>query len=54
MICTKEIKIIKTDNLNADYIEEALKATGLDVLRWAITSVDDTSYTLDVAIVEKK
>ncbi len=52
MICTKEIKIDKTENITADYIENKLKSLNLDVLRWAITNIDENQYTLDVAVVE--
>lgn len=52
MICTKEIKIDKIENLTADYIENKLKSMNLDVLRWAITNTNDNQYTLDVAVVE--
>ncbi len=54
MICTKEIKIDKTENITADYIENKLKSLNLDVLRWAITNIDENQYTLDVAVVENQ
>ncbi len=52
MITTKEVKIDKIDNLKSEYIESQLKQMGFDVLRWAITEVNDTFYTLNIAIIE--
>ena len=51
MIYSKDVKIKTTDNLTADYIENELKNMGFDVLRWAITEVDEKYYTLNLAIV---
>ena len=53
MISSTEVKIKITDNLTSDYIESELKNMGYDVLRWAITHIDNDCYTLDVSYVVK-
>ena len=50
MITTKEVQIKIIDNLSSEYIEKEIKKMGYDVLRWAITNVDDDFYTLNIAI----
>ncbi len=52
MITSKEIKIKKNNEFSADYINKELSNLNLDVLRWAITSIDSEFYTLNIAIVE--
>ena len=52
MITSKEIKIKKLEEFSAQYVNEKLKKLGLDVLRWAITDIDDEFYTVNIAIVE--
>ena len=53
MITTKTVKIEIPKELSSKYIEEQLKLSGYDVLRWAITDYDDKFYKLDVAVVEQ-
>lgn len=53
MITTKTVKIEKKETLSSHYLEEQLKLSGYDVLRWAITGVDENNYILDVAVVEE-
>lgn len=52
MITSKEIKIKKLDEFSSQYINEELEKRNLDVLRWAVTDVDDEFYTVNIAIVE--
>lgn len=52
MIASKEIKIKKLDEFSSQYINEELEKMNLDVLRWAVTDVDDEFYTVNIAIVE--
>lgn len=52
MITSKEIKIKKLDEFSSQYINEELEKKNLDVLRWAVTDVDDEFYTVNIAIVE--
>lgn len=52
MITNKEVKIKRCDELTSEYIETQLKMMDFDVLRWAITDVDDEFYTVNLAIVE--
>ena len=52
MITSKEIKIKKLSEFSSQYINEELKKIGFDVLRWAITDVDEEFYTVNIAIVE--
>ena len=52
MITSKEIKIKKLSEFSSQYINEELENMGFDVLRWAVTAVDDEFYTLNIAIVE--
>ena len=52
MITTKEVKVKRCDELTSEYIEKHLSIMGLDVLRWAITALDDEFYTLSIAVVE--
>ncbi len=52
MITSKEIKIKKVEEFSAQYVNDELKKLGLDVLRWAITDIDDEFYTVNIAIVE--
>ncbi len=51
MITTKEIKVKVPEEFTSEYIENELKKTGLDVLRWAITDFDDKYFTVNLAIV---
>ena len=44
-----EIKLPKTDNLNSEYIEQALTERGIDFVRWAIVAVDSENYILNVS-----
>ena len=53
MISAKEIKIKKIDNFDSDYIETVLENMGFDVLRWAITDIDDEYYTLNLAVLQE-
>ena len=48
-IINSEIKIAKTDDVNSEYIENALKLKAIDFVRWAIVSVDEKEYVLNVA-----
>ena len=52
MITSKEINIKKLDEFSSQYINEELEKRNLDVLRWAVTDVDDEFYTVNIAIVE--
>ncbi len=52
MITSKDIKIKKNNEFSAEYINDELKKLNLDVLRWAITAVDNEFYTLNIAVVE--
>ncbi len=52
MITSKEIKIKKTEEFSAEYVNSQLKVLGFDVLRWVITNVDDDFYTVNISIVE--
>ncbi|MCD7779715.1 MAG: hypothetical protein LUH05_03470 [Candidatus Gastranaerophilales bacterium] len=52
MIKTKEFKVKIPKEFTSEYIENELKNSGLDVLRWAITDFDSEYYTLNLAIVE--
>ena len=52
MITTKEVKIKISGDFNSEYIEYELKNMGFDVLRWAVTKIDDEFYTLNIAIVQ--
>jgi hypothetical protein len=52
MITTQEIKVKVPEEFSSKYIENELKKTGLDVLRWAITDFDDKYYTLNLAVVK--
>ena len=51
MIYSKDVKIKIIDNLNSEYIETELKNMGFDVLRWAITEIDEKYYTVNLAVV---
>lgn len=53
MITTKTIKIKMPNNVSSKYIEEQLKINGYDVLRWAITGIEENNYILDVAVIEE-
>ena len=52
MITSKEKKIKILDEFSSQYINEELEKKNLDVLRWAVTDVDDEFYTVNIAIVE--
>ena len=52
MITSKEIKIRKIEEFSAQHVNDELKKLGLDVLRWAITDIDDEFYTVNISIVE--
>lgn len=52
MITSKEIKIKKLDEFSSQYVNGELEKRNLDVLRWAVTDVDDEFYTVNIAIVE--
>ena len=52
MITTKEISIKKIDNLSSEYIDSELKKLDLNVIKWAIVEVKDTSYTVNIAVIE--
>ena len=52
MITSKEIKIKKTEEFSSEYVNSQLKEQGFDVLRWALTDIDDEFYTVSIAVVE--
>ena len=52
MITSKEIKIENIGEFSSEYVNSQLSQLGFDVLRWAITNVDDDFYTVNIAIVE--
>ncbi len=52
MITSKEIKIENIGEFSSEYVNSQLRQLGFDVLRWAITNVDDDFYTVNIAIVE--
>lgn len=51
MITNQEIKIKTVDNLTSNYIEEQLNKLNLDILSWAIVSIDENYYTLNISVV---
>lgn len=52
MIITKETKIEITNDITSDHIENLLKLMNYDVLKWAITGVNDNFYILNIAVIE--
>ena len=48
-IINSEIKISKTETPNSEYIENTLRSRMIDFVRWAIVSVNDREYVLNVA-----
>ena len=52
MITTEEIKIPITDNLTSEYIEEYLKNMDLDILRWAITKIENNFYIISTSYIK--
>ena len=52
MITTKEVKIKQADDFNSEYIETELKNMGFDVLRWAVTKIENGYYALNIAVVQ--
>lgn len=53
MITTKEVKIKIAEDFTSEYIEKSLKIMGYDVLRWAITGLDEGYFILNISFVEK-
>ena len=51
MIKSKNVKIKKIENFDNLYVEQELKALGLDVVRWAVIDVDDDSLTVSVSYI---
>lgn len=49
MILTEQIEIKKTDNLTSGYIESELAKLKILPLRWAIVSMNEHAYLLDVS-----
>ena len=52
MILSKEVKVKIPTEFTSEYIENELKSQGYDVLRWAITDFDETTYTLHISYVK--
>ena len=48
-IVNSEIMIPITQKPASEYFEAALKARGIDFIRWAIVRVDKKEYVLNVA-----
>ena len=48
-ISTINVKIPKIQNLDSEYIENYLKNSGYDVIRWAITDVGENEITVSVS-----
>ena len=51
-IITSNIKIPKIQDFDNDYIENTLKTSGYDFVRWAITGIDDFEITVSVSHVK--
>ena len=51
MILSKDVKIDKINEFSGEYIESELKKQGYDVLRWAITEISDSQYTVSISYV---
>ena len=52
MILSKNIKIKKIENFDNLYIEQELKNLGLNIVRWALITVDDNSLTVSVSYID--
>lgn len=48
-ILSEEIKIKKPASLSSEYIENELKKTGRDPLRWAIVDVHEETLVVSVS-----
>ena len=48
-IINSEIKLAKTNELNTEDIENALNEKNIDFIRWAIVSVNEKEYVLNVS-----
>ncbi len=51
-ITTKNIKIPKIQNFDNEYIENYLKNSGYDTIRWAITGINNQEISLTVSYME--
>ena len=52
MILTKQIEIVKINDLTSDYIDEALKEHKLDVISWVIVASTNDKLILNVNITQ--
>lgn len=51
-ITTKNIKIPEIKDFDNDYIENYLKKSGYNHIRWAITDVSNSKITVSVSFAE--
>ena len=49
MIVSDNIVINNVENISTEYIENELKKTGIDPIRWAITKVEQETLTITLA-----
>ena len=48
-ITTSNVKIPKIENFDNEYIENYLANLGYDLVRWAITYIDENEITISVS-----
>lgn len=51
MIKSENIKIKKIDGFDNLYIEQELKALGLNIVRWAVIDVNENFVTVSVSYI---
>ena len=51
-ITTANVKIPKIENFDNEYIENYLKNRGYDLIRWAITGVNEQEITVSVSYIK--